>query len=302
MSRRAVIIDTDPGIDDAVAILFALACGRFEVLGLTTLAGNIGLSVTTRNAGRLLAVMGRPEIPVIAGAIAPLARAGRDEIAVHGDDGLGGVRLPEPKAPPRTDAVEWMARLLADRPSGSIDILALGPLTNLARLVRDRPDEARRIGRIVAMGGAVDEPGNAGSRAEFNLASDPEAADIVLGAGLRLTLVPLDVTRQLRATREDVARLSRAPQIAGRTAGAMIAAYFQTAALRESRPLHDPLVMLAYLAPELLGIERLQLAVDLGKGLDAGALTRDPDGHPVDVALRIDADAAMALLRKGLGA
>jgi purine nucleosidase len=302
MTRRQVIIDTDPGLDDAVAILLALASGRLTVLGLTTLAGNIGLAITTRNAGRLLAVQRQRDIPVIAGAMAPLTRTGRDEIAVHGEDGLGGVQLPEPLAPPRTDAVAWMARMLMAQPTGSIDVLALGPLTNIARLVREHPDAASRIGRLVVMGGAIDEPGNAGGRAEFNFASDPEAAEIVFAAGLKLTLIPLDVTRQFRAMRADVAELEASKSPPAKVAGAMIAAYFQTATLRESRPLHDPLVVLFRLAPELFGVEQIGLSIDLGDGPDAGALNRDPAGHRVEVALRIDADAAMALLKKGLGA
>ncbi|MFN3550115.1 MAG: nucleoside hydrolase, partial [Mesorhizobium sp.] len=151
MSPRPVIIDTDPGIDDAVAILAALASPEFELLGITTVAGNIGIATTTRNAGRILALARRGDVPVIAGAAGPLARKGFDVADIHGDDGLGGVAFPEPAVPPRSHhAALWLAETLMAHPAGAIDILALGPLTNLARLVADAPEAARRIGRIVA--------------------------------------------------------------------------------------------------------------------------------------------------------
>ncbi|KKB12422.1 nucleoside hydrolase [Devosia geojensis] len=299
MTRRRVVIDTDPGLDDAVAILHALNCGRFDVLGLTTVAGNIGLDVVTRNAGRLLALMGRGDIPVFAGAAEPLVRKGIDEAAIHGDDGLGCVILPEPAAAPGEDAVGWLADLLAREEPGTVDIFALGPLTNVATLVLLHPAAANRIGRIIAMGGAIDEKGNVGPRSEFNLACDPEAADIVLRAGLDLTLVPLDVTRRVRADRDYVAGL-RASGVAGETAAGLIEAYFHNATGRESRPLHDPCVMLLALAPEMFRIETRDLAVDLGGGPDAGALVGEGDTVAVKVAMGVDADAALALLAGGL--
>jgi purine nucleosidase/pyrimidine-specific ribonucleoside hydrolase len=210
-----LIIDTDPGLDDAIAILFALNCGLLDVRALTTVAGNIGIATVTRNAGRLLMLMGRPDIPVVSGAIAPLVRPGMDEIEIHGADGLGGVPMPERALLPLTDAPLWLAQtLMAARP-GSIDLAAIGPLTNLALLVRDHPEAARRLGRVRVMGGTLHEPGNAGPFAEFNFASDPEAVDITLRAGLDLVIVPLDVTRRVRADRDYVARLARGGTVAG---------------------------------------------------------------------------------------
>lgn len=300
-----VVIDTDPGIDDAVAILLALTCPEFDVLGLTTVAGNIGLGTTTRNAGRILALAQRPDIPVIAGAAAPLARKGIDVGEIHGDDGLGGVAFPEPAAPAvAEDAVAWLAGHLLREPAGAIDLLALGPLTNLARLIERHPEAARRVRRVVAMGGAIDEPGNAGSGAEFNLATDPEAAAIVLRAGLPLTLIPLDVTRRVRATRADTERLAAASKPGARAAGALIEAYFQStasgAAVRESRPLHDPCVMLYCLAPHLFEIERLHLSIDTSAVSEAGSLSRHPAGHAVDVAMKVNGSGALATLLERL--
>jgi purine nucleosidase/pyrimidine-specific ribonucleoside hydrolase len=297
---RALIIDTDPGLDDAIAILFALHSGLFEMRGLTTVAGNIGIATVTRNAGRLLALMGRSDIPVVAGAIAPLTRAGLDELAIHGEDGLGDVPLPERAVLPQADAPGWLAKTLMAAPAGSIDLAAIGPLTNLAVLVRDHPEAARRLRRVEVMGGALYEPGNAGPFAEFNFASDPEAADIVLRAGLDLTLTPLDVTRRVRASRDYVARLAGGGTVAAATAAALAEVYFG-GSFRESRPLHDPLAVLQLVRPDLFRVETRRLSVDLGE--HAGRLVEGgPGAVPVRIALGVEAAGALDALAEGLGA
>jgi len=296
------VIDTDPGIDDAVAILFALQSGLFDVLGISTVAGNLGIPVTTRNAGRILALADRTGIPVVAGAERPLARKGFDTKDIHGGDGLGGVAFPEPAEPPlAANAVSWLAGLLMHEPAGTVDLLALGPMTNLALLVREAPQAARRIRRLIAMGGAVDEPGNIGPRTEFNIAADPEAAQIVLSAGLPLTLIPLDATRRLRATRDDCRALAALGTPAAEASALLIEAYFNATTGRESRPLHDPCVMLLAARPKLFGLQRLGLSVDTGQSEDAGALDRTPGTPAVDVAMTVDARGALALLAEGLG-
>lgn len=291
-----VIIDTDPGLDDAVGILYALAAPGLDVQAITTVAGNIGLDRTTANAGRLLAVMGA-DLPYAPGAAGPLARAGIHEEAIHGADGLGGVPLPEPLAPPHGDAVALLAGRLMAAPAGAITLLALAPLTNLALLARDHPAAYRRLAGIIAMGGTIHEPGNWGPLAEFNLAADPHAARIVLGAGVPVTLVPLDVTRKVRATPADLAALRASPAPAAQTAAALIAAYF-TGSARESRPLHDPCVMLMAVAPDLFGCDEMRLTVDLAE--HPGRLIPDKGAPPVRVAMRIGADAALAALWAGL--
>jgi len=301
---RAIVIDTDPGLDDAVAILYALSRpDAFDLRGVTTVAGNIGLDRTTRNAGSLLALMARGDVPVIAGADRPLSRPGIDETRIHGADGLGGVALPAPLAPAGRGAPGWLAGLLQAEPPGTLDLLCLGPLTNLAHLLADHPAAARRLRRVIAMGGAVDERGNVGPRAEFNIASDPEAAAAVFAAGLDLTLIPLDVTRRVRAARADLARMASAG-VAAASAAALIAAYFDTtegiAQGADSRPLHDPCVMLLATDPGLFRCETLRLRVDCMAPPDAGALIRDPAGHPVRVAMGVDGPAALAALTAGL--
>lgn len=294
MTRR-IIIDTDPGLDDAVAILFALSCGQFEVLGLTTVAGNIGLERTTANAGGILAAAGRSDIPVYSGAATAMLRDNIDAIVVHGDDGLRGVTLPPPLAAPAAGAVEWIARTLMESPSGSIDVFALGPLTNIARLAIHHPEAAGRIGQLIVMGGAIHEPGNAGPAAEFNFASDPEAVGAVLRADIRTTIVPLDVTRRVRADRTYVEALRTTPM--GAIAADLLTAYLLDDS--QSRPLHDPCVMLLALAPELFAVEFYRLSVDLSDDANAGALRPRDSGAPVTVAMRVDVAGALALLASG---
>jgi purine nucleosidase/pyrimidine-specific ribonucleoside hydrolase len=298
---RLTVIDTDPGIDDAIGILLALASPSFTIAGITTVAGNIGIETTTRNAGRLLAFAGRADIPVFQGAAAPLSRVGPEPLNLHGEDGIGGVALPDPaRLPESRHAVEWLADFLIEQPAGIVDVFALGPLTNLARLVLERPEAARRIGRIIAMGGVIHEHGNVGPRSEFNLWADPEAAEVAVASGLPLVLIPLDVTRRVRATREFVQTLAADEKPVAAMVGSLIESYFEAATNRESRPLHDPCVMLYALAPELFSIEEHRLSVDAGDGEMAGALTINPDGSPVQVALGVDGPGAIDLLARCL--
>jgi len=297
---RKVIIDTDPGLDDAVGILLALNHPAFDVRAITTVAGNIGIERTTANAGRLLSAMGCGGVPYARGAAKPLSGSGRDEEAIHGSDGLGGVALPEPAAPASDlSAVEQFSELLHGAGSGEIDILALGPLTNLAALHLADKDAFARIGRIIIMGGTINEPGNAGPYAEFNMAADPKAAQIVFGSGADIVLIPLDVTRRLRATPDYLQRLAGSGTRAGQISADLIAAYFADNAARESRPLHDPCVMLYHLAPDLFEIEPMALAVNDGDR--PGALTQVQDGPAINVAMGINAQAALDCLSDGLG-
>ncbi len=289
-----IIIDTDPGIDDAIAILYALRHPDLDVVALTPVAGNIGLSVTTRNAGRICA-LAQVETPVHAGAAAPLGKEPRPETGIHGNDGLGGVEFPEPvSAATSEDAVAALIAILEAHPPHTVDLHCLGPLTNLALLLERSPEAARRIRRVIAMGGALDEPGNVGPKAEFNIAHDPDAAATVLAAGLPLTLIPLDATRQLRADAAYIAALREtgfAPAIAS---AALIEAYFAATNGAESRPLHDPCVPLLAQHPDLFRIEERSLDVEL----DTGALVPGP--HKLSVAMGLDADALRAALLQGL--
>lgn len=294
---RTILIDTDPGLDDAIAILLALARPEWCVAGIMSVAGNLGLDVTTRNAGRLLALAGRGDVPLHVGADRPLARAARGEVAIHGADGLGGVALPDPILPTSDDAAEFLDRTLSEAPEGSVELLCLGPLTNLATLIEAAPEAARRLRSVVAMGGALAVAGNVGARSEFNLSHDPEAAASVLAAGLDLTLVPLDATRRVRADRAFVARLAAGPPVA-RACAALLDAYFAGREDAESRPLHDPLVPLLALRPDLFDIREHRLGIDPSD--DPGALI--PGAHRVRVAHDPDADTLLDLIATSLGA
>ncbi len=300
---RQIVIDTDPGIDDAIGILLALASPEFSIRGMTTVAGNIGLETTTRNASRLLAFAGQEDIPVLVGAAAPLSRPGPEPLNLHGKDGIGGVDLLDPvRQPENQSAVEWLADLLLSVPASTVDVLALGPLTNIARLILEKPAAAKRIGRIIAMGGVIHEAGNVGPRSEFNLWADPEAAAVVVPSGLPLVLVPLDVTRRVRATREFAQALRAAGKPLATMVADLIESYFETKTHQESRPLHDPCVMLFALAPELFRLEDLRLTVNTGSSEEAGALTIDEKGKLVQVAMGVEGPAVLDLLAAKLTA
>ena len=289
-----IIIDTDPGIDDAIAILYALRHPEWDVVALTTVAGNIGLSVTTHNAGRICALAGVPT-PVHAGAAAPLGKEASPELGIHGNDGLGGVDFPEPLAPPVSDdAVGAMIAILDAHPTQTVDLFCLGPLTNLAMLLDRAPDSAQRMRRVIAMGGAVDEPGNVGAKAEFNIAHDPHAAAAVLAANLPFTLIPLDATRQFRADAGYITALRETGAASAIAAAALIEAYFAATNGAESRPLHDPCVPLLAQHAKLFTIEERALDVDIKTGaLIAGS-------HRIKVAMGLDAVGVRAALLNGL--
>lgn len=315
MSRMSVIIDTDPGLDDALALIIALRAPALDVRGITTVAGNIGLGATTRNALRLLALMDRPDIPVVRGAAEPLARPHLDAAEVHGGDGMGGVGLPEPRSTEQDGpASEFLARELLAAPAGTLRILALGPLTNVARLVIDHPGAAGRVERIVAMGGAVRDRGNVTPAAEFNVWADPEAADVVVRAGLPFTLVPLDVTRQVLAPPGWSQTLDAVGGAVPATGAALIRAYLANIeAMRTAKgfpeaerkpagfPLHDPCVMLHALAPDLFSPETLPLRIAADRSDSDGATLIDPaSSHHVEVLTGVDSARALDLAYRHL--
>ncbi len=275
---RQIIIDTDPGQDDAVAILLALAApDAVEVLGLTCVAGNVALAQTARNARGILALAGRGDVPVMAGCDRPLRRAPVTACHVHGADGVRGVELPAPEAPldPR-DAVGFLIETLRARPEGRVTLVALGPLTNIATALERAPDIAERVAEIVVMGGAGAVAGNVTPVAEFNIHADPHAADIVLRAGAALTLVPLDVTHKALVTPERNARFAAL----GGTIGATVAALTNPAGQESPRhgtaePLHDPCTIAWLLAPELFAASRVNVAVETGSELCMGQTVVD---------------------------
>ena len=260
------LIDTDPGIDDALALLLAWSSPEIQVEAITTVAGNVPLDLANTNVLRLLALRRPTPRPVVApGAASPLARALTTATRYHGEDGLGD--LPDwPRVelvPASPDAVSVIIDT-ARRHGRELTLVALGPLTNLALALKEDASAVRRVGRVVAMGGAVDVPGNVTPTAEFNMHVDPEAAHRVLAAGLPLELVPLDATRQAVLPRAGMrAALARSPGMLALRIQAFSERAFRIAHVDGSQgmALHDPLAVAVAVDPSLAKWEAMRLAI-----------------------------------------
>lgn len=296
---RKVVIDCDPGIDDALALMLALASPELQVQAVTCVAGNRPLARTTDNAARLLALAGRQEVPVHAGCARPLAQPEPRCNLVHGEDGLGGAALPPGPAPAPGHAVEVLARQLLDSPPGTLTLIAVGPLTNLALAEIQHPGLLRRAEALLVMGGAVFRGGNVTPHAEFNFHADPLAAQVVLGAGAGVRLFGLDVTAQAVMHRAWVDSLAALPNRAGRAAHAMLQRY----ASREPR-LHDACPVAWAIDPSLFRSERHALAVEWrdpdteGKvSVQAPAAGSSSAGTVHEVVTGVDNERLMALVR-----
>jgi purine nucleosidase len=247
MARR-IIIDTDPGQDDAVAILLALASPEeVEVLGITAVAGNVPLALTQRNARIVCELAGRRDVRVFAGCDAPMERRLVTAEHVHGKTGLDGIELPEPTmALEDAHAVDFIVETLRAEPSGTVTLCPLGPLTNIATAFARAPDIVGRVEEIVLMGGAYFEVGNITPAAEFNIYVDPEAAEIVFRSGVPLTVMPLDVTHKALTTQARIEGF----RALGTEVGTVVAEwtdFFERFDMEkygsEGAPLHDPCVI-----------------------------------------------------------
>lgn len=310
MRPLPVIIDTDPGLDDALALFIACASPEFDIRGVVTVAGNVGLANTTRNALRILDFVGRADIPVIIGAERPLRRPPIEAGGIHGADGLGGLDLPPPKREALTiGAVDWMVDLLRDNARGSISILALGPLTNIAALIEAAPDAAARLRSVVAMGGAVRDRGNVTPFAEFNIAADPEAADVVFRSGIPVTLAPLDLTRQVSADAAWGALVASSGGAVARASKQLVEAYLANIVryraargIVEQGPammaLHDPCVMLHLIDPGLFVAESLPLSVICNGERDGATVIDDASGAAITVLTTANKQRALDLARE----
>jgi inosine-uridine nucleoside N-ribohydrolase len=203
---RKIIIDTDPGVDDAMAIFFALRSPELDVIGLTTIFGNVTTELATTNALRLLEIAGRTDIPVVRGADDPIAVPfGGPVPFVHGDDGQGNTFLPPPTTTPHAGTAAAFIVEQIMRAPGEITLVPIGPLTNIALALRLEPRIAQHVAEVVIMGGNAFGPGNATPAAEANIHNDPEAADVVFSAPWQVTMVGLDVTHQVAMTPDDLA-------------------------------------------------------------------------------------------------
>ncbi|WP_026127024.1 nucleoside hydrolase [Nocardiopsis xinjiangensis] len=249
-----VFVDCDPGIDDAVAIAYLAARPEVEIAGVGAVFGNNTVEVTADNALRLLELYGRPDVPVAVGASRPLVQEPRLAPHVHGANGLGDVELPEPARKTVVEsAPELLVRLARENP-GELDVLAVGPLTNLAVASGLEPKLPQLVRKLVVMGGAVGVPGNVGPHAEANIVNDPESAESVLGAGFDLDLVALDVTMETVASPEWLAELAETPGEKARLTSAFLdfyAGFYNGIFGAHQCAMHDPLAA-AVLADPLL--------------------------------------------------
>lgn len=277
---RNIIIDTDPGQDDAVALLLALASPEtLNLLGVTCVAGNVPLARTSRNARVVLELAGHAQISVYEGCDKPMAGDLVTAEHVHGRTGLDGADLPEPQAQPAPGhAVDFIIDTLRKEPAQSVTLCPLGPLTNIATALKKAPDIIDRIHEIVLMGGAYFEVGNITPTAEFNIYVDPEAAEIVFKSGISLTVLPLDVTHKVLVTPERVAAFRALNNQAGAVVADWVGFFerFDVAKYgSQGAPLHDPTVIAYLLQPALFSGRDINVEIETQSPLTRGMTVAD---------------------------
>jgi inosine-uridine nucleoside N-ribohydrolase len=270
---RQIIIDTDPGVDDAMAIFFALRSPELEVIGLTTVFGNVHTDLATSNALRLLEIAGRADIPVARGADHPLAGPFAGPVPfVHGDDGQGNANLPPPLAQPCAQrAASFIVEQVMAAP-GEITLVPIGPLTNIALALRLEPQIAANVREVVLMGGNALAPGNATPAAEANIHNDPEAADIVFGAPWPVTMVGLDVTHRVTMGPDHLERYAAADNLLARHIARIVPhyrRYFENAYGIRGIYVHDSSAIAYLIDPTLFRTERWPLRVET-QGISRG--------------------------------
>jgi purine nucleosidase len=301
-----IIIDCDPGVDDAIAILLALASPELEVRGITTVSGNAPVAFTARNALQILELAGRTDVPVHAGCTRPLVREPLHGL-FHGQGGLGSVELPAPTATLAPGhAVGFLVSALerAQADGTPITICTIGPMTNVALLLRLRPDLIGAIARFVSMGGAYREAGNRTMAAEFNVLADPHAASIVFSSNVPITSISLDASHQAMATPERAARFLPYKGPVGETVSALLSHWDRNDPARygsRGGPMHDPLVIAFLIAPSLFQTERARVFVEHSSPLCFGQTVADRYGKldevpNVDIVTSVDADGFFDLL------
>ncbi len=274
MTKQALIIDCDPGVDDAVALMLAFGAPALEVLAVTAVGGNVPLASTSRNARIMREIARREDVPVFAGAERPLEREPAGAGEFHGAEGLGDMERFEPaKGLAEGHAADAIVRLVESRPAGSVAVAVLGPMTNLALALRRAPGLAERLGPVVVMGGARSEGGNITASAEFNIWADPDAAAEVLASGCDVVMFGLDATHQVRATDERIAAVEAVGSPAARTAAAMMR--FSQRVEREivgwpAPPVHDPCPIAWLIRPELFEVRACRIEVETASDLTRG--------------------------------
>ncbi len=307
-----VLLDVDTGGDDALALLLALASPALEVRGITCVAGNCALKQVVANTLTLLDAIDAPLVPVAAGMDRPILEPGLSAPPLHGSDGMGDLGLPAPRrSEVDVHAVEFLRRALADA-TEPVTLICLAPLTNIAMLLRMYPRIGERIERLYVMGGTFAAPGNTTPAAEFNVRYDPEAAAIVLHSGLPVTLYPLDPFMQVRFTKEEAEKLTRAKGAGARIAGGIALHYCRFFGMDFSL-IGDAGTVAAVIDPAGAATQRRPLHVELSSGAARGAtvfdrrimtdgFAREGEWTDVDVVTRVDAARYRKLMAAALGA
>jgi len=277
LNPKRIIIDTDPGVDDSLTFLLALASPEIRLEALTTSQGNVTVDKATRNALAVLELAHASHIPVAAGSMLPLVQPLRASAYVHGESGIGNSQLPEPKTKPVPGhAVDYLIEKVLAEPN-EISIFPIAPLTNLAMAIRKEPKFAKSVRELVIMGGAIQEAGNMSPLAEFNIFVDPHAAHIVFHSGIPITLIPLDVTHKCLLKQEHVDRLLQINSPISRFIRDTLEVYLK-ASLElgyEGSALHDPLTLATIIAPDLLTLREYYVDVDISGGVSMGKTFAD---------------------------
>jgi purine nucleosidase len=273
MTKR-IIIDTDPGADDALTFLLALASPEIQLEALTTVHGNIGIEKTTRNALAVLELANASHITVARGCSRPLVtKPGKSGEVVHGSSGIGKANLPEPKSQPIDQhAIDYLIERILAEPQ-EITLFTIGPMTNLALAIRKEPRIAQALKELIIMGGSIRAGGNVTPLAEFNIHADPHAAHIVFHSGIPITLIPLDATYKCLLTTADIDRLNKIDSPIARFVRDSTAVYMDFYKKYEGFDgcaLHDPLTLATIIAPELFTFEEHHVDVDISGGISMG--------------------------------
>ncbi len=306
MVPRKVIIDCDPGQDDAVALFLAMASpAELDVLGITTVAGNVPLELTQRNARMMCDIAGRTDMPVYAGCEKPLVRDAITAEYIHGATGIDGIDVFEPETPLQAQhAVDFIVETLRNAETASVTLIPTGPMTNIAAAIQRDPAILDAVERIVSMGGAMREGGNRSPSAEFNVLVDPHAADIVYRCGRPVTAMGLDVTHQVLSTRERVMRIRNVGNAVADATADMLSFFHRYDTRKygsEGAPLHDPCTVAWLLRPDLFATKACNLSVETGSALTLGHTAVDfwhvtDRPHNVDWTYEVDAEGFYDLL------
>lgn len=306
MNQKKIIIDCDPGQDDAVMLLLALACpDAFDVLGITTVAGNVPLDLTQRNARIMCELAGRTDVPVFAGCDKPMRHELITAENVHGKTGIDGVAVYQPAIPLQDQhAVDFIIKTLLGAENDSITLVPTGPLTNIGEAISRQPDILPKIREIVLMGGAMREAGNTTPSAEFNMLEDPDAAQIVMQCGRPLTIAPLDVTHQALVSKQRIEQIRALDTPVGAAVVGMMEFFSRFDSEKygsDGAPLHDPCTIAYLLKPELFEGKMCNVEIETGSPLTRGHTAVDFWGVTDKVRnanwlFKLDADGFFALL------